>query len=363
MLGTLLVSFGMNYLKASKFFVDSSVIYDFYISLHSYKNVFQFMPFDSFKNTSKLYKIIFFNQTFSFEIFIFLASLLYCLLFIYLIKSIEIKYNQTAFVFFLLFFVFDMAFLFQPSKDFVSLLVSVLVLRLIISDCKGRDVFIIILIGIYAIFFREYYIIILFLFYMLKLAATIKFKARILLFLLFAAGFSVMFYYTNYFDKVMLLRYYSYDFLSGFTNTVIRDVIPILPGEKNILKYASNYILIAIRLIFPVEVLWKSPSRGMIFFPLQLIINYIFVRYIPVVSHYIKNRKTLPDVIQKESRRITHIHIYIFSFFLVGVLFEPDFGSVFRHSMNLMPFVLYLSFSASYKNFNHSTMVNQGVKV
>ena len=360
MFGALLVSFGMNYLKASKFLVDSAVIYDSYMNLHSYKSIFQFVPFDSFNNTAKLYKILFLNQNISFEIFIVLASLLYCILFIYLIRSIEIKHNQTAFILFLLFFVFDMIFLFQPSKDFISLLVSVFVLKLIISDYKGKNVFIMLLISIYALFFREYYFIILFLFYMLKLAANIKFKVRFLLFVLIAAGFCAMLYYTDYFDEVMLLRYYSYNFLSGFTNTVIQDVIPILPGEKNILKYAANYILIAVRLILPVEVLWKSPSRGIIFFPLQLIIDYIFIRYIPVVSHYIKNRKTLPDEIQRDSRKITHVHIYVLSFFLVGVLFEPDFGSVFRHSMNLMPFVLYLSFSAGYKNFDQSAIVNQG---
>lgn len=357
MTGALLVSFGMEYLKASKFFVDSYIVYSFYRNLDGYQNILRFAPFDSFNNTAKIYKLLFFNQNFSFELFIILASLLYCLLFIYLVKSTEIKNHQTAFIVFLLFFVFDMIFLFQPSKDFFSLLINVLILKLILSDRKGKDIFLIIAASLYALLFREYYFAILLLFYFLRLAVNIGFKARILLFVLSAAGFCAIFYGTNYFDEIILLRYHSFRMLSDFTNTVIQDVFPSLPGEKNILKYAANYLVVALRLLFPVEVLWKSPSRGIIFFPLQLIIDYILFRYIPVVSHYLKNKKTMPEDMRKEAEIITRIFLYIVSFFLVAVLFEPDFGSVFRHSINLMPYVLYLGFSASHKIFDKSRSI------
>ena len=357
MTGALLVFFGMEYLKASKFFVDSYIVYSLYRNLDGYQNILRFTPFDSFNNTAKIYKLLFFNQNFSFELFIILASLLYCLLFIYFVKSTEIKNHQTAFIVFLLFFVFDMIFLFQPSKDFFSLLINVLILKLILSDRKGKDIFLIIAASLYALLFREYYFAILLLFYFLRLAVNIGFKARILLFVLSAAGFCAIFYGTNYFDEIILLRYHSFRLLSDFTNTVIQDVFPSLPGEKNILKYAANYLVVALRLLFPVEVLWKSPSRGIIFFPLQLIIDYILFRYIPVVSHYLKNKKTMPEDMRKEAEIITRIFLYIVSFFLVAVLFEPDFGSVFRHSINLMPYVLYLGFSASYKLFDKSKSI------
>lgn len=347
-LGAIMIFLGRDFLSDGKFYTDSSILYGFYANLSSPGRLFQLAPADSFSNTAKIYRLIFLNQDITFTLFLVLSSLLYCVLFIYIINSIEIKNHRKAFIVFLIFFVFDMIFLFQPSKDFLSLLVNVIIFKLILSDLKSKDVYIAILTGLFAFFFREYYFIILFLFFFLRAAYNAVLRVRLALFLILAAGFFVVFYYTDYFDEVMILRYVSGGFLGGYTKTLINDVLPILPGDKNIFVYILNYILIGLRLLFPVEVLWRSPSRGIFFVPLQLLTDYIVFKYLFVLK---LKKENIPGDLMKKVTIVKQIVIYILSFFLVSILFEPDFGSVFRHSINLIPFLLYLSFSTSCHEF------------
>ncbi|HBC96969.1 MAG TPA: hypothetical protein DC034_09290 [Clostridium sp.] len=140
--------------------------------------------------------------------------------------------------------------------------------------------------------------------------------------------------------------------LSGKTNTLIQNIIPYSYGEKNFLHYIIDYIINLIRIIFPIETLWKSPSRGIFFVPIQLFAIHLLFKYTKVLKYKFENYKVVSNIV-----------IYIAAFILVQALFEPDFGSVFRHSMNLMPFYLYLYFTLDYKkiieNIKNSEVTNK----
>lgn len=347
-LGALIIIIGMDFFVEGKFFVDSMHIYDLYqnIGSGSIFDIMKLVPYSSFQNTAVIYRILLFNQNLSFNIFVYFSSLIYCLLFTLIIKNIDIKYNKNIFPFFLLLFVFDMIYLLQPSKELISLFLSFIVFKLILSDIKIRDLLILLAVSIYAIFFREYYFIILILFYAIRLLIKSNIRVRVLLLISFFIGLFIMFYYTKWFDQVIFLRQTSSGFLKGFTNTLIQDVFPLKPGERNLFKFLANYIVIALRMLFPVEILWKSPSRGVIFFPIQMVVNYIVFNYLFKIIHYRK----MESLHEREYEKNSRIVIYIVSFFLTSVLFEPDFGSVFRHNLNLLPFILYLSFGTRPEN-------------
>jgi len=174
---------------------------------------------------------------------------------------------------------------------------------------------------------------------------------------------------TRLFDDIIYLRYYSTLVLGGYTNTLISDVFQQIPGQKNILLFVLNYFINLVRIVIPIEVLWKSLSRGIIYVPLQLATNLLILLYIKVVSNFYKFKTitTIQKTVKiKEYYIIKNIVVYIVSFYMVSALFEPDFGSFFRHSTSLLPFLFYLLFSVDIRSilrtFKMGEICNSRVK-
>lgn len=329
----LVIIIGYNFLTNNKFFNDAYTIYDIYLNIPQ-NEVFNFSRFDGFSNVAHIYLLLSFGKALSFNGIFCISSIIYFITIVLLGKTIVIKYHKTGFVLFCIFFVFDTIFLMQPSKDQFSLLISVLVLSFIKSKNKFKNIYIIIIMLIYSFLFRSYYLLILFFYFFFIFFSKRKRETQILIICFFFIILDIVFYKTTLLEQAINYRYYSEKFLGGFTNTLIQNLIPYGPGELNIYKYLGNFFINLIRILFPIEVLWKSPSRGVFFVTIQLFLTYLLYNRFKFI---------------KVDKTIRNVFIYIITFILVQAIFEPDFGSVFRHSMSILPFYLYMIFSINIK--------------
>jgi hypothetical protein len=91
------------------------------------------------------------------------------------------------------------------------------------------------------------------------------------------------------------------------------------------LGFLSNRALTLVTLLFPVNLLLISISYAP-FVLLQLWLTW----------------KTLKQCLQREKGAKTMAAAAVLGFTIVGALFEPDFGSYFRHKVNVLPFLLLL---------------------
>lgn len=139
---------GYNYLNDNKFFIDANTIYNSYVNIPN-GLLFKFSLFDGFGNTARIYKIMLLGKNVSINSLFVVTSIIYMLIFIFLIKSINIKTNYNKFITFCFVFVFDAIFLMQPSKDSFGLLFNILIFKSIIKDKKINNLYIAIIMSIY----------------------------------------------------------------------------------------------------------------------------------------------------------------------------------------------------------------------
>lgn len=107
--------------------------------------------------------------------------------------------------------------------------------------------------------------------------------------------------------------------------TLITDIIN---NNGNLLLWLLNYIITAVRLLLPLELLMKS----VIYFP-YVIFQILLTLYI------IFSWKKIFSV--RENNVKFNLAVCVFSaFFLTSVMFEPDFGSWVRHESTTLPITI-----------------------
>lgn len=113
---------------------------------------------------------------------------------------------------------------------------------------------------------------------------------------------------------------------SSDANTIILDLFE--NKDNSIILYLINYAIAAIRMFFPVELLFKG-IQYVPFIILQMFWDVLLLRQI---REAIKCRIA-------GSKRLTQIRFLtvIISWYLVSFLFEPDFGSYIRHQTAMFP--------------------------
>lgn len=102
-------------------------------------------------------------------------------------------------------------------------------------------------------------------------------------------------------------------------------IVEIFGQNDNYLIFCLNYMLDYIRLIFPIELLFK----GLKYAPFVIYQFYLSYLVIKSISKY-EHDKTLAKSV-------------IIGFISISAIFEPDFGSFIRHQITLYPLLLYLS--------------------
>lgn len=327
--GFLILMLMGDFLEANKFYIDAVKLYDTFTS-SGQETV---GAASSFTNMAEVIRWTTLGFKASFNTLYVLFTAAYMGVFAYLVHSQKAHRSRLALLFILL-FPFDMIFFFQPNKEILSLIVNAVLLAAFCTENPFKIKAAFLLAVVYGIFFRQYYLIIVLLaviFIVMK-----KNRHRVLgglLIVLLLTGGVWMFGNTAVALKVVNLKYWSDSIMTGDANSIINNLIPMAKDERNILKFSANYLINGLRILLPVELLWKSPSRGVIFIAYQMWNIFLYRRLWKITK-------------ERDGRGVVSrdwlVLSYINAFFFASILFEPDFGSVFRHSMNLLPFSFYI---------------------
>lgn len=262
-------------------------------------------------------------------------SLLITIIFSVVFFLILLKYKEltiSEFIFIYVSLILLNIFSFNLSKEVIQIMIFISIYCILVSK-KGKIGRKIILINVVlileTIFFREYYILFILAFniFCYFFIFTKKLKIREMNWIikalcciatfLFILGISSTVSPDSY-RELIRIRTISENNLAE-ANTVI---INIFKNDGRYYTYVLNYIVNFFRILIPIELLAKN-------------ITYIpFILYQVVVSYYI-----VKALIIRNSKNILTIGV-VFSYFMVSITFEPDFGSVVRHESTL--FILLL---------------------
>lgn len=231
-------------------------------------------------------------------------------------------------------------YVFNLSKDLIQFIFFLMIYFTIISKKLNNTKKIIIcnIILLYVgIYFKTYF------YFYLIIADTIYFiyyktirnkvhdkKSIMKIMLIFLVVFFIEIFFiqmistTNY-NSIMNARYSSNIYREDSTDavTIIND---LLGRNTNFGIFIGNYIINLIRLLFPIELIFK----GVKYFP--------FILYQMIVTlNVIKSVKKIND------KNIVAVCIVV-GFLMISAIFEPDFGSFVRHESVLFLILLEMSY-------------------
>lgn len=255
------------------------------------------------------------------------------LLFILLLKNKKYKFTEYLFLF--LTFVLLNFYVFNISKDIIQLFIF-LIIYLIIVDDKKSDIKKLIFVGLIflleAIWFRPYYILIDYAFFISYFVLNLfikhshnanKKKTILILFLalfvfLLPISLTKIFYFDGY-SRIVNVR----DSITSILNANT-EITNLISGD-NFIIFSINYIINGIRIFFPLELLLKSITYlPFVFYQLLL----TFLTFINV--KHLNNKNIIPLAI-------------ILGYFLGSIIYEPDFGSVVRHETTLIMIFVFMN--------------------
>lgn len=235
-------------------------------------------------------------------------------------------------------------YVFSITKEMIQLLFFALIYIVICLPIKNTFIKVIACAGIFyweSTFYRTYYIImaamtvfLYFVFLWLRKKEKITKKrivgALILCFIaIFAFLYVSQFISPEDFTEAINVRD---DSANELANTVIMNPIPV---NDNFGIFIIDYIIAAVRMMLPIELLIKSPIYAP-FVLFQFFILYYFI-------------KTLKNIKKLDLNMI--VVISCFSAYLFGsFIFEPDFGSWVRHESATFPILQMMAFRSSVYN-------------
>ncbi|GLQ97896.1 hypothetical protein [Dyella mobilis] len=231
--------------------------------------------------------------------------------------SLRVRSNLVNVVSFGFFLLALSPFFFCISKELVPAWVAVVALtthRLGWLGRRGMFAFYVGLILLCGFYFRIYYLCFAGL---LWLNWTMDGRRKnLLLFYLLGAGALVVLY-----DKLPLdlINKGRASYLEGVSNSRIRYLFP----DNNGIGFVSNRVLTLLQLLLPVSLLAISPSY-LPYVVLQCLLTWMTLRQLRYPSRDLRSMAA---------------HVLL-AFTIVGALFEPDFGSYFRHKIGVLPFLL-----------------------
>ena len=124
-------------------------------------------------------------------------------------------------------------------------------------------------------------------------------------------------------ERVNIFRIHDLD-----ATSIINNVFP----NSNIIYFFINTIINILRILFPIELLFKSVN----YLPFVIYQTYITYTLAIYAKKNIINNKN--KVLKKDN--IDSMFYIIISFLTVASIFEPDFGSLARHESVLFMFIL-----------------------
>ena len=297
----------------------------------------------SYKATADFYNainIFSLDNVYDWNIFIGFFSVIFIVI---LIGGKEYNLNQLIFIFYSVLFL--NIYTFVLGKELIQIIFYLIIYLIILSKMKewGKNILIFTIFIIESIYFRVYYLIIGSLFIFLSYSGRIKpisnKKKSLVKIIFFTIIFMVIESYIlsivskeNYNslalarEGVNIFRIHDLD-----ATSIINNVFP----NSNIIYFFINTIINILRILFPIELLFKSIN----YLPFVIYQTYITYTLAIYAKKNIINNKN--KVLKKDN--IDSMFYIIISFLTVASIFEPDFGSLARHESVLFMFILAIS--------------------
>lgn len=297
----------------------------------------------SYKATADFYNainIFGIDNIYNWNIFIGFFSIIFIVL---LIRGKEYNFNQFIFIFCSVFFL--NIYTFVLGKELIQIIFYLIIYLIILSKMKEwkKNIAIFTIFIIESIFFRVYYLIIgslfIFLSYSGKIKPILNKKKSLVKIIFFTIIFMVIESYIlsivskeNYNSLVLaregvnIFRIHDLD-----ATSIINNVLP----NSNIIYFFINTTINILRILFPIELLFKSINY-LPFIIYQTYITYTLTMY--VKKNIINNKNKILN-----KNNLDSMFYIIISFLTVASIFEPDFGSLIRHESVLFMFILAIS--------------------
>lgn len=233
-------------------------------------------------------------------------------------------------------------YIFTIGKDAIQVLIFILLFIVIQVEIIPNWLKIPLCFGILyweSTFFRDYYILLAFLFLGvfvgISLVRKLKIKINIKKVVMIIICLYLMIYAVLSIAKVFMPDAYE-EVMACKVNTTQLDSSSVIKDKiehnGNLILYMENYVINSIRMAFPVELL----SGGAFYVP------FIFFQ-IFLIYYLIKCIKRMYLI---DFKGVLALSIFI-SYFLGSVLFEPDFGSFVRHEAATFPVLYFIAFRPS----------------
>lgn len=256
------------------------------------------------------------------------------------------QYDVIQYIFIIMSIALLNLYIFTLSKDFIQYLLFFIIYLILtnekISNVK-KLIFSCIVLVLESLFFRVYYLLMaiimvtiycVYLFFIKNKKLDKKSFIRLIFLsvvLFFAEVFLVQLVSTDNYYSIMYARS-SVNVLRINGSIDAQTIIKELFGTNTTFNiFVLNYLLNFVRLLIPVELLFKS-VKYLPFVVYQIIICWIVI----------KNTKQVND------NNVLFV-ITILSFFMISTIFEPDFGSFIRHESAM--FLILLEMTNINKNY------------
>ncbi len=326
--------FGHEFLPA-KYFYDSGMILNNIFDISIYPQEIRF--FDAYYNTAVLYNTISSDMINPPGVYLRILSSIIAWFPISILMVMCKKHGckvrmVTAFIIFST-SIFVGIYCGQRSKEVIAIWFSFIVFYFILT---GRIKLSYIMILIYALFFRSYWVLVLGLLIALKLSNYFRFVLRYY-------WLQVLITVSSFFLLISMVYFqmegiYLTDVrLMVNKNRVPADSVTLINNllvNSNSMTDLFNFYMSFIRIIFPFE-LFR-------FFELKyfLYLSYWFTFLIVIMVEIGSKKLYFKDEVN-----------FLFSLFIVFTMFEPDFGSFLKHSLILVPgYFVILIMGSEYKN-------------
>lgn len=323
-LGIVVIIFSEDILPP-KYFIDSYTIKDFFLIATGFSYKFS----DGFWNTAVIYKFFYMDRINS-QVFegIINYTFYYLCLFCLLIVA-RVEYKVKTLVFLAIWNIPVAIYLGQLTKEIF--IVPILVLQVYALSKKNKLLLVIsfvFLIG-YALFFRNYWFIILYLSIVIFCIQNYCYKYNTMFKILLVA-ISVFFMFVIASLKGMYLT---------DTRTMVNEVLESNTMINNLFTNTSfvsdllNWLWVWLMIVFPIPLLLHIGVTQVAFGGLSILTTVVFWRKAYVLQ---KSNSC------KKDKSINWCIAFIISFSMAQGIFEPDYGSVLKHQVVLVPMYFYL---------------------
>lgn len=293
------------------------------------------MTGDAGGNAIVIFRLINFFKINTYEGWEIYISIIWNLILFGILLGIRKKLDWKQFVFIALSIIVLNIFDFTLAKEPIQMLYFIAIYYVLCLNKKSTKFKYIVTLGIIvlsAITFRVYYFLIIMFMILVQVLFNIFILKKeqvkikdIIIMLIIIVGF--YFAFLNIIKVVMPAEYNELIRVRTRSSTAVSDMRNLFKST-NLIFFSFDYLIMLIRMLFPVELL-RLGVKYIPYIIYQIIITYFVIKAIKNIRKNVKEKNIA-------------LYLYI-GFLFASAAFEPDFGSWVRHETVLFPIMLLLA--------------------